>query len=127
MTSSRLPGKVLKVLANSPMLEHQINRIKRAKLIGALIVACSTDDSDDGIEAHRTFQKGVDVEDLGEAGVRQARGLDHDAVEVVPALRDQLEHLLGEEAQPAMADAGAADLLHLGEGGPAPRVRELVL
>lgn len=51
MTSSRLPGKVLKVLANSPMLEHQINRIKRAKLIGALIVACSTDDSDDGIEA----------------------------------------------------------------------------
>lgn len=49
MSSSRLPGKVLKPLAGKPMLLQQIERINRSKLIDKLIVATSTDYSDDAI------------------------------------------------------------------------------
>ena len=51
MSSTRLPGKVLKPLAGAPMLQRQIERVLRAKRIGALVVATSTDRSDDPIAA----------------------------------------------------------------------------
>jgi spore coat polysaccharide biosynthesis protein SpsF len=41
VSSSRLPQKVLKKILELPMLEHQINRIKQAKLINKLIIATS--------------------------------------------------------------------------------------
>lgn len=46
-SSSRLPGKVLRPLLGEPMLARQIERIKRARRIDKLIVATSTDRSDD--------------------------------------------------------------------------------
>jgi spore coat polysaccharide biosynthesis protein SpsF (cytidylyltransferase family) len=50
MTSSRLPGKVLKPILGRPMLELQIERIMRSKKAEKLVVATSIDDNDDGIE-----------------------------------------------------------------------------
>jgi len=50
-SSSRLPGKVLLPILGQPMLLRQIERVRRAKRIDALVVASSTDPSDDPIEA----------------------------------------------------------------------------
>jgi spore coat polysaccharide biosynthesis protein SpsF len=49
-SSSRLPGKVLKPILGKPMLELQIERIKRARLIDRLIVATSNLGDDDPID-----------------------------------------------------------------------------
>src|SRR5262249_39712868 len=48
-SSSRLPLKVLNPILGRPMLAHQIDRIRRARSLDALIVATSTDASDDPI------------------------------------------------------------------------------
>ncbi|HET9159674.1 MAG TPA: glycosyltransferase family protein [Caulobacteraceae bacterium] len=48
-SSTRLPGKVLRDLVGAPMLERQIERVLRARRIGKLVVATSTDPSDDPI------------------------------------------------------------------------------
>lgn len=50
-TSSRLPGKVLKPILGTPMLAHQIARIRRSKRIGTLVLATSADGSDDPVAA----------------------------------------------------------------------------
>ncbi|ARW08609.1 cytidylyltransferase domain-containing protein [Bacillus atrophaeus] len=42
MGSSRLPGKVLKKVLNRPLLEYQIERIKRAALIDDIVIATTT-------------------------------------------------------------------------------------
>ena len=46
-SSSRLPGKVLLPLAGAPMIVRQIERVRRARRIDALVVATSDDASDD--------------------------------------------------------------------------------
>ena len=46
-SSSRLPGKVLAPLADQPMILRQLERIKRASTIDAIVVATSSDSSDD--------------------------------------------------------------------------------
>ena len=51
MTSTRLPGKVLRPLQGAPMLERQIERLRRSQRLGQLIIATSADPSDDPIEA----------------------------------------------------------------------------
>ncbi|HYD44873.1 MAG TPA: glycosyltransferase family protein [Phenylobacterium sp.] len=48
-TSTRLPGKVLLPLAGAPSMQRQIERIRRAELIDRLVVATSTDPSDDPV------------------------------------------------------------------------------
>ena len=50
VSSTRLPGKVLKPILGRPMLVRQIERMKRSKLIDKLIVATSTDLSDNFID-----------------------------------------------------------------------------
>jgi spore coat polysaccharide biosynthesis protein SpsF len=50
-SSRRLPGKVLKPILGRPMLERQIERLRRARRMAALTVATSTDASDDPIAA----------------------------------------------------------------------------
>lgn len=50
MSSSRLPEKVLRPIVGRPMLEHQIKRINRARLIDKMVLATSTDPSDDPLE-----------------------------------------------------------------------------
>lgn len=62
MSSSRLPGKVMKPLAGRPMVERQLERLRRCKTLSRLVVATSDDPSDDalasfladiGVEVHR--------------------------------------------------------------------------
>jgi glutamate-1-semialdehyde 2,1-aminomutase len=50
VSSSRLPNKVMKTIINKPMLELQIERIKRAQLVNKLIVATSVNGDDDPLE-----------------------------------------------------------------------------
>lgn len=51
MSSSRLPGKVLALVLGEPMLVRQIERLRRCREIDALVVATSTDPSDDAVWA----------------------------------------------------------------------------
>lgn len=51
MTSTRLPGKVLLPLAGKPMIMRQLERIQRATTIDDIVVATSTDPSDDELVA----------------------------------------------------------------------------
>ena len=63
MSSTRLPGKVLKDIHGKPMIIRQLERISRAKLIEQLVVATSQDSSDDKL-----------AEVLAEHGVIVRRG-----------------------------------------------------
>jgi spore coat polysaccharide biosynthesis protein SpsF len=45
MTSTRLPGKALKTVLNKSLLQYQIERVRRSKLIGDLIVATTVNES----------------------------------------------------------------------------------
>ena len=47
MSSSRLPGKVMMLINGEPMIYRQIERIRLSKSINELVVATSTDPSDD--------------------------------------------------------------------------------
>ncbi len=59
MSSTRLPGKVLKPLIGEPMLFRQIERLMRCKEFDHLIVATSTSDSDD-LLADECEKRGVE-------------------------------------------------------------------
>src|SRR4051812_29326035 len=48
-SSTRLPGKVLKPILGVPMLIHQIDRLKLSEKLSSLVLATSTDSSDDAI------------------------------------------------------------------------------
>ena len=60
LSSSRLPGKVLKTLLGKPMLLHQIERLQHSKMIDKLVVATSVDGSDDAIE-QMSIDNGIEV------------------------------------------------------------------
>lgn len=49
MRSTRLPGKVLKVVQNRPLLSFFIERLKKAKYVDTLVIATSDNTSDDPI------------------------------------------------------------------------------
>lgn len=49
MTSTRLPGKVLKKVLNKTLLEYELERIMRSKLINEVVVATTTNETDDPI------------------------------------------------------------------------------
>lgn len=49
MGSERLPGKVLKKVLNKPLLEYQIERVKRAKYINEIVVATTLSKIDEPI------------------------------------------------------------------------------
>jgi spore coat polysaccharide biosynthesis protein SpsF len=46
MTSSRLPGKVLRTVLNKPLLEFQIERLKRVKLADGIVIATTINETD---------------------------------------------------------------------------------
>jgi len=50
MSSTRLPGKILKNLAGKPMLWHVVNRCRKAKNIDRVILATTTEPGDDAVE-----------------------------------------------------------------------------
>jgi len=49
MSSSRLPGKVLKQMAGKPMLGWLLERMRRVDSVGRIVVATSRNEDDDGI------------------------------------------------------------------------------
>lgn len=49
MSSSRLPGKVLRDLGGKPVLERVISRVSRSRYISSVVVATTADPSDDPI------------------------------------------------------------------------------
>jgi spore coat polysaccharide biosynthesis protein SpsF len=49
MTSTRLPGKVLKTVLNKPLLEYQIERLRRAKLADEIVIATTDNGSEQPI------------------------------------------------------------------------------
>lgn len=63
MSSTRFPGKVLKPILGKPMILHQVERLMRCSEIDRLLVATSTDYSDDEL-----------VSQLAENGIEVFRG-----------------------------------------------------
>ena len=49
MGSTRLPGKVLKQVNGKPLLQYQIERMKRSKLINDLVIATTEQDLEEPI------------------------------------------------------------------------------
>jgi spore coat polysaccharide biosynthesis protein SpsF len=111
MSSSRLPGKVLKPLAGAPMILRQIERVARARRIDRLVVATSTDADDDPLAAA-----------VAGAGVAVHRGpLDDVLARFVGALdaqgpADHVVRLTGDcpLADPQVIDATIAHVLAAG-------------
>jgi spore coat polysaccharide biosynthesis protein SpsF len=50
MTSSRLPGKVLRPILGRPMLELLLERLQRARRLDGVVVATTTNRADDAVE-----------------------------------------------------------------------------
>lgn len=59
MSSTRLPGKVLAPILQRPMIEHQIERIRRARSLDRLVVATTVNAEDDAI-ADNAIRLGVE-------------------------------------------------------------------
>lgn len=59
MSSSRLPGKVLRKISDKTILGHLTERLKKAKMVDKIIIATSTDKEDDKIAEH-CLKLGVD-------------------------------------------------------------------
>ncbi|MCA3742238.1 glycosyltransferase family protein [Phenylobacterium sp.] len=63
MSSSRLPGKVMRSIVGKPMIELQIERVRRSRRLAEVVVATSLEPSDDPL-----------AEFLPSLGVRVVRG-----------------------------------------------------
>ncbi len=119
MGSSRLPGKVLLDIAGKPMLQHVIERTRRARRIDALVVATSSEPSDDPIAEFCSGLKVAcargslhDVLDrFYQAASSQHAGrvvrITADCPMIDPALIDQTIGLLDEEQDAGRVDFGA--------------------
>ena len=55
MSSSRLPGKILADIAGQPMLTRVFTRTSRAKTVDEVIIATTTDASDDAVAEYCAF------------------------------------------------------------------------
>jgi len=60
MSSTRLPGKVLKLASGRTMLDRMLERVKKARTISEVVTATTTDPSDDSI-ARACKKLGVSV------------------------------------------------------------------
>jgi len=60
ISSTRLPGKVLKPLCGAPSIQRQVERLRRAEGLDQLVVATSTEQDDDEIAQH-CAEIGVEV------------------------------------------------------------------
>lgn len=69
MTSTRLPGKVLKTVLGKPLLDYQLERLRRVKLASRIVIATTTNDTDQPI-----------VEWCEHRGVDCFRGSEHDVL-----------------------------------------------
>lgn len=69
MTSSRLPGKVLMPVLGKPMLQLMIERVRKAKYVNDIIVATTTNDTDDPV-----------ANLCAELNIKVFRGSEHDVL-----------------------------------------------
>jgi spore coat polysaccharide biosynthesis protein SpsF len=60
MSSTRLPGKVMKPILGRPMIERQLERLRRCATLDRIVVATSLEASDDALAAHLE-RMGVEV------------------------------------------------------------------
>jgi spore coat polysaccharide biosynthesis protein SpsF len=84
MSSSRLPGKVMKEINGSPMIYWQIQRILKSKKLDSLVVVTSSDPSDDVLveflESHSIeFLRGP-LDDVLARFTQVARNYEYDAI-----------------------------------------------
>ena len=106
MSSTRLPGKVLLPLGGRPMIGFMLERVRRAKAVDQIVLATSTDASDDALaEAVAAMGIAVYRGSLNDvlarfAGAAQGRGADvvvrltGDCPLIDPALIDRAVHHL---------------------------------
>lgn len=88
-SSTRLPGKVLRPVLGIPVLLQQARRMQRADLLGTLVVATSTDPSDDELvsvveDAGLPVVRGA-LDDLLERHLTAGRAFDAEAVVKIPS------------------------------------------
>ena len=69
MTSTRLPGKVLMDLAGAPLLERELERLRRCRLADEIVLAMTTNADDDPLVAL-----------ADRLGLRWYRGSEHDVL-----------------------------------------------
>ena len=110
MSSKRLPGKVLKSILGRPMLLHQLDRARRARAFDRLVVATSTDDSDDDV-----------VSLCRDSGYECERGSLNDVLDRFwqIASRDGAEHIVRLTGDCPLTDPEIIDLVvdaHLANG-----------
>lgn len=72
MSSTRLPGKIMLPVLGKPLLELQVERIRRAKGVDEVVIATTTNDGDDQVE--RLTQR---------LGIGCFRGSEHDVLDRV--------------------------------------------
>lgn len=98
--STRLPGKVLKPILGEPMLARQIERVRRATTIERLVIATSSDASDDPLAAL-----------CSRLGVDCARGSLDDVLDrfCQAAQRYPSEHIVRLTGDCPLADPGVID------------------
>lgn len=102
MSSSRLPGKVLKDVLGQPMILRQLERIARSKKIDRVVVATSVESSDN-----------VLAEVLTKAGVEVFRGSLDDVLSRFQTLRDtyQPTHIVRLTADCPLTDPEVIDAI----------------
>lgn len=100
LSSTRLPGKVLKEINGKPMILQQIDRLKHSKKIDKLVVATSVDPSDDEL-----------VQLLQHEGIDVRRGPLNDVVERFGLVADEFnpETIVRLTADCPLADAQVID------------------
>lgn len=59
MSSERLPGKILKNLGGKPVLQNIVERVRKSEYIDEVVVATSTDKTDDTVEK-MLIEKGIE-------------------------------------------------------------------
>lgn len=69
MTSTRLPGKVLREVLGKPLLGYQVERVRRCRSIDEIVLATTTNATDDPVVAF-----------AGSQGLRVWRGSEHDVL-----------------------------------------------
>jgi spore coat polysaccharide biosynthesis protein SpsF len=108
MTSSRLPGKVLRTLAGKPMLAQQLSRLRGCREVDEIVVATTTNATDDPVAA-LAGQEGVgcfrgDEHDVLKRYVGAARGCGADLVVRITADCPLIDPTLTDEVIRALKD-----------------------
>jgi spore coat polysaccharide biosynthesis protein SpsF len=100
MTSTRLPGKVLMDIAGAPMLAHVLRRLLGASLVDEVVVATTTNSTDDPV-----------VAEAQRAGVRWFRGDEHDVLSRYAGAAEEsgADRILRVTADCPLLDPGVVD------------------